>query len=123
MVLIHNRCLYSDKQIVKVQETPGKMVESGYRPNRLFTDSVPDGQTPHAVTVCLYDSLIDVTRPGDRVEITGIFRVSQIRINNRQRRIKNIFRTYVDVVHLKKTDPLRISSANGMDISSEDFST
>lgn len=89
----------------------------------LALDSVPDGQTPHAVTVCVYDSLIDMTRPGDRVEITGIFRVSQIRANVHQRRIKNIFRTYVDVVHLKKTDPARVDVSSPDTISEEDFAT
>lgn len=72
MVLIHNRCIYSDKQLVKVQETPGKhllcqhaQAQSHSMPLPLL-DSVPDGQTPHSVTVCVYDSLVDVTRPGDR---------------------------------------------------------
>lgn len=51
MVLVHNRCLFSDKQVVKIQETP---------------DSIPDGQTPHSVTLCVYDALVDVARPGDR---------------------------------------------------------
>lgn len=64
-----------------------------------------------------------MTRPGDRVEITGIFRVSQIRANAHQRRIKNIFRTYVDVVHLKKTDPNRIDVATPDTVSEEDFAT
>lgn len=29
-------------------------------------DSIPDGQTPHTVTLCVYDALVDVARPGDR---------------------------------------------------------
>lgn len=93
MTLIHNRCQYSDKQLVKVQETP---------------DSVPDGQTPHAVTICVYDTLVDAVRPGDRIELTGLFRVSHIRLNSRQRRVKNIFRTYIDAVHMKRTDVNRM---------------
>lgn len=51
MTIIHNRCLFSDKQYVKIQETP---------------DAIPDGQTPHSVTLCVYDALVDVARPGDR---------------------------------------------------------
>ncbi len=89
MVLIHNRCLFSDKQVVKIQETP---------------DAIPDGQTPHSVSLCVYDALVDVTRPGDRVEITGIFRSAPVRVNSNQRRLKSLFRTYIDVVHLKRHD-------------------
>lgn len=84
MCLVHNRCLFSDKQIIKIQETP---------------DAIPDGQTPHSVTLFAYDTLVDFCRPGDRVEFTGIFRSAPIRANVNQRKIKSIFRTYIDVVH------------------------
>lgn len=93
MVLVHNRCLFSDKQVVKIQETP---------------DSIPDGQTPHSVTLCVYDALVDVARPGDRVEVTGIFRSAPVRANQNQRRLKSLFRTYIDVVHLKRSDSERL---------------
>lgn len=93
MILVHNRCLFSDKQVVKIQETP---------------DSIPDGQTPHSVTLCVYDALVDVARPGDRVEITGIFRSAPVRANSNQRRLKSLFRTYIDVVHLRR------NRANGL---------
>lgn len=29
-------------------------------------DVVPDGQTPQTVTLCLYEDLVDVAKPGDR---------------------------------------------------------
>lgn len=87
MTIIHNRCLFSDKQIIKVQETP---------------DAIPDGQTPHSISLCVYDALVDVARPGDRVEVTGIFRSSPIRLNPRQRKMKSLFRTFIDVVHLSR---------------------
>lgn len=56
------------------------------------------------------------------VEITGIYRVSQIRINHRQRRIKNIFRTYIDVVHLKRTDTNRMKLVSDF-VSSDELAT
>lgn len=87
MNLIHNRCEFSDRQIIRLQETP---------------DAVPDGQTPHTVSLCVYDELVDVTRPGDRLTVTGIFRSIPVRVNNRQRTIKSLFKTYVDVVHIKR---------------------
>lgn len=105
MVLVHNRCSFSDKQIIKIQETP---------------DSIPDGQTPHSVSLCVYDALVDVARPGDRVEVTGIFRSTPIRVNARQRRLKSLFRTYIDVVHLKRTDKDRLQT-DGKDMTSEEF--
>ena len=51
MSLVHNRCVFADKQVCRLQETP---------------DVVPDGQTPQTVTLCLYDELVDVAKPGDR---------------------------------------------------------
>ncbi len=105
MVLVHNRCMFSDKQIIKIQETP---------------DSIPDGQTPHSVSLCVYDALVDVARPGDRVEITGIFRSAPVRVSQKQRRLKTLFRTFIDVVHLKRTDKDRLRLDSSL-MSSDDF--
>lgn len=69
---------------------------------------MPDGQTPQTVSLCLYDELVDVAKPGDRLEVTGIFRGVPIRVNPRQRTIRALFRTYLDVVHIKRTDKKRI---------------
>lgn len=71
-------------------------------------DSVPDGQTPHTVSLGLYDELVDTVKPGDRVTITGIFRSVPVRLNPRQRVIKSLFKTYIDVLHVKKTDKKRM---------------
>lgn len=72
---------------------------------------MPDGQTPHTVSLCLYDELVDTVKPGDRISLTGIFRSVPVRLNPRQRVIKALFKTYLDVVHIKKTDKKRM----GMD--------
>lgn len=93
MTLVHNRCLFSDKQVARIQETP---------------DVVPDGQTPQTVTMCLYDDLVDIGKPGDRLEVTGIFRGVPVRVNPKQRTIRALFRTYLDVVHIKRTDKKRM---------------
>ncbi|KAK9456869.1 MCM2/3/5 family-domain-containing protein [Dipodascopsis uninucleata] len=98
MQLIHNRSEFADKQIVKLQETP---------------DAVPDGQTPHSVALCVYDELVDSAKAGDRVQVTGIFRSVPVRVDPRKRTIKSLFKTYVDVVHIQKTDNRRL----GLDIS------
>jgi DNA replication licensing factor MCM4 len=98
MQLVHNRSAFSDKQVIKLQETP---------------DSVPDGQTPHSVSICVYDELVDVCKAGDRIEVTGIFKANQVRVNPRQRSIKNVFKTYIDSVHVQKVDKKRL----GIDVS------
>ena len=50
---------HTSVQIVRIQETP---------------ESIPAGETPHTVEVFVFEQLLDIARPGDRVEITGIFR-------------------------------------------------
>ncbi|SPC66898.1 probable replication licensing factor MCM4 [Ustilago sp. UG-2017b] len=103
MSLIHNRCEFSDRQVVRIQETP---------------DVVPDGQTPHTVSMCSYDELVDVSKPGDRVEITGIFRSTPVRVNPRQRSLKSLYKTFVDILHIKRTSGKRL----GVDLSTRDAS-
>lgn len=98
MQIVHNRCRFADKQVIKLQETP---------------DHVPDGQTPHSVSLCAYDELVDTCKAGDRVEVTGIFRGQPVRVNPRQRTIKSLFKTYVDVLHIQKVDKRRM----GVDVS------
>ncbi|KAG0650845.1 Minichromosome maintenance 4 [Hyphodiscus hymeniophilus] len=98
MQIVHNRSGFMDKQVIKLQETP---------------DSVPAGQTPHSVTMCAYDDLVDLCKAGDRVEITGIFKAAPVRVNPRQRTLKSIYKTYIDVLHIQKVDKKRM----GIDVS------
>jgi len=93
MSLIHNRSSFADKQVIKLQETP---------------DLVPDGQTPHSVNLCVYDELVDTCRAGDRIEVCGIFRSLPVRVNARQRALKNLYKTYLDVVHISKIDSKKL---------------
>ncbi|KAJ3335118.1 hypothetical protein HDU93_006436, partial [Gonapodya sp. JEL0774] len=99
MKLVHNRCQFADKQNWRLQETP---------------DEVPDGQTPHTITLCLYDELVDTAKAGDRLEVTAIFRAVPVRINPRQRTIKSIYKTYLDVVHVKRTSKTRVAMDRGL---------
>ncbi|ETN39599.1 uncharacterized protein HMPREF1541_05825 [Cyphellophora europaea CBS 101466] len=95
MEIVHNRSVFADKQVIKLQETP---------------DSVPDGQTPHSVSLCVYDEMVDVCKAGDRIEVTGVFRSNPVRVNPRMRTIKNLFKTYIDVLHVKKVDKRRLGT-------------
>lgn len=106
MQIVHNRCSFEDKQVIKLQETP---------------DSIPAGQTPHSVSVCVYNELVDFCKAGDRVQLTGIFRVSPVRVNPRQRAIKSIYKTYVDVLHVQKVDKKRLGAdASTLGVEGED---
>ncbi|KAK4191732.1 putative DNA replication licensing factor [Podospora australis] len=95
MQIIHNRCTFTDKQVIKLQETP---------------DAVPAGQTPHSVSICVYNELVDFCKAGDRVELTGIYKVTPVRVNPRMRTVKAVHKTYVDVVHVQKVDKKRMGN-------------
>ncbi|KAG6010666.1 hypothetical protein E4U21_005164 [Claviceps maximensis] len=106
MQIVHNRCSFEDKQVIKLQETP---------------DAVPPGQTPHSVSVCVYNELVDFCKAGDRVELTGIFRASPVRANPRQRAVKSVYKTYVDVLHVQKVDKKRMGAdATTLGVTGED---
>ena len=87
MTLIHNRCYFANKQQVKMQETP---------------DVIPEGATPNTVSMCVFDSLVDEAKPGDRVEVTGVYRAVPIRVAPNQRAIRSIYKTYLDIIHIRK---------------------
>uniref|UniRef100_A0A5B6YVL8 DNA replication licensing factor MCM4 n=2 Tax=Davidia involucrata TaxID=16924 RepID=A0A5B6YVL8_DAVIN len=101
MTLVHNRCRFADKQIVRLQETP---------------DDIPDGGTPHTVSLLMHDKLVDAGKPGDRVEVTGIYRAMSVRIGPSQRTVKSLFKTYIDCLHLKKTDKSRMQAEDPMEM-------
>ncbi|KAL8223293.1 hypothetical protein R6Q57_020692 [Mikania cordata] len=100
MTLVHNRCRFVDKQIVRVQETP---------------DEIPEGGTPHTVSLLMHDKLVDAAKPGDRVEITGIYRAMTVRVGQTQRTVKSLFKTYIDCLHIKKTDKSRMNVEDPME--------
>jgi DNA replication licensing factor MCM4 len=84
--LTHNRSVFADKQLVRLQETP---------------DQVPAGQTPASVVTFCFDNLVDKCQPGDKVEITGIMRAQPVRVNPKLTKLKSIYKTYVDVIHFR----------------------
>ncbi|XP_020517369.1 DNA replication licensing factor MCM4 [Amborella trichopoda] len=100
MTLVHNRCRFADKQIVRLQETP---------------DAIPEGGTPHTVSLLMHDKLVDAGKPGDRVEVTGIYRAMSVRVGSTQRTVKSLFKTYIDCLHLKKTDKSRMQAEDPME--------
>jgi DNA replication licensing factor MCM4 len=52
---------------------------------------------------------VDFVKPGDRVEVVGIYKAMGVRVNPAQRKLNNVYRTYVDVINFVKTDKKRFN--------------
>ncbi|XP_055536897.1 DNA replication licensing factor MCM4 [Wyeomyia smithii] len=91
--LIHNRSQFADRQMIKLQEAP---------------DDMAAGQTPHNVLLLAHDDLVDKVQPGDRITVTGIYKAMPIQENPRQRNVKSVYKTHIDVVHFRKVDDKRL---------------
>ena len=83
MQLVHNMCVFTDKQFIKFQELP---------------EYVPDGETPQSITIVAYDSNVNEMKPGDRVDIVGVYRAQSFRVQRSRRTLKSVFNTYVDLI-------------------------
>ncbi|KAL3785893.1 hypothetical protein ACHAW5_006109 [Stephanodiscus triporus] len=83
-----SRSRYRNYQRVNLQERPG---------------SVPPGRVPRTKEVVFLDDLVDVARPGEEVEVTGIF-CSSYDYHLTQRSGFPVFQTYVLANHIRKKE-------------------
>ncbi len=72
-------------------------------------ESIPEGETPNTVHLVVFEDLVDFVKPGDRVEVIGIYKAMGVRVNPQQRKLKNVYRTYIDVINFVKTDKKRFN--------------
>ncbi|GAB1599558.1 DNA replication licensing factor mcm4-A-like [Argonauta hians] len=91
--LVHNRSHFSDKQMIKLQESP---------------EDMPPGQTPHTLVLYAHNDLVDKVQPGDRITVTGIYRATPLRVNPRQRNVKSVYKTHIDIVHYRTVNTKRL---------------
>ncbi|KAI5190725.1 DNA replication licensing factor MCM4 [Nematocida minor] len=85
---------FQDKQVIKIQELP---------------EAVSDGLVPCTITALASHILTDGLAPGDRVNITGIYRAVPLKLNYIHRTIKSSFKTYIEIVSYSK----RVSGNSG----------
>ena len=76
-------------QSVRLQENP---------------NAIPEGETPHSVTLIAHDDIVDAAKPGDRVTVTGLYSAAPIRVNPKQRAVKSVYKTFVNVLHVTKDE-------------------
>jgi len=74
--LLPEKSKYRDWQLVVVQERP---------------EEIPAGQIPRSIEVVLVDDLVDVARPGDRVSVIGV-----VRLSRSKKPSKPIFSCYIE---------------------------
>ncbi len=98
LVLTPEKSEFIDFQFVRIQELP---------------EDLPAGQLPHYVEVIVKGNLVDVSRPGDRILLTGIVKIEQ---NDKSEGIFNMRMEGNNVEYLggldSKADNLAIDSVD-----------
>jgi DNA replication licensing factor MCM2 len=77
---------YKNFQKITIQETPG---------------TVPPGRVPRQKEVYLHEDLVDCARPGDEVEITGIF-INKFDYNLNAKHGFPVFQTIIEANYVRR---------------------
>jgi DNA replicative helicase MCM subunit Mcm2 (Cdc46/Mcm family) len=56
-----------------------------------------------------------MSKPGDRVTVTGIYRAMPMRVKATQRSLKAVYKTYIDVIHFSRTEKGRMGDKEQVD--------
>ena len=73
-------------------------------------NAIPEGETPHSVTMLCFDEMVDTAKPGDRVTVTGIYKAVPMRVKPRMRMLKSIYKTHIDILHVQRDEKSRLFS-------------
>jgi replicative DNA helicase Mcm len=84
--LVPEKSTFIDWQKIVVQEKP---------------EEVPGGQIPRSIEAVLTGDIVDSARPGDRVILTGVLKVSPLALGLDKRSSKTVFAFYIDVNHVE----------------------
>jgi DNA replication licensing factor MCM2 len=84
--------VYKNYQKITMQESPG---------------TIPPGRIPRQKEVILINDLVDTVKPGDEVELTGIFQ-SRFDYNMNVRYSFPVFHTSIEAVHLKRLNEIEL---------------
>ena len=76
-------------------------------------DAIPEGETPHSVTMLCFEDMIDMAKPGDRVTVTGIYKAQPVRVNPRNRAVKSVYKTHIMALHVQKDGQSQLFSLSG----------
>lgn len=74
---------------------------------------MPEGDTPSSVTIISYDNNVDGMRPGDRVEVIGIYRTQGQKVKRNRNSLKAVFNTYIDLISFSVIQEERYKNALG----------
>ena len=65
-------------------------------------DAIPEGETPHSVTLYAHDCLVDMAKPGDRITLTGIYKLEGMRVSAYKSILKSVYKTHIDAIHISQ---------------------
>jgi len=100
--IVHNLSRFIDKQTVKLQESP---------------DLVESGLTPVTCNLVSYDLDLQSVRPGDRVVVTGIYRVRPERITDSRSTVRSYLRSFIEVMNISPAGGSTSSLNGGLPLS------